>query len=253
MIGDDEGCKTKKSHWDEAWESPIKPRLPSRLNVGVLNITRLLKKHVRPGSHYLEIGCAPGKMLAWVSSVLKAEATGLDYSETGIMKCYSLFDALGVKITLYHADIFNHEIPSASFDVVASFGVIEHFEDARQVVQRHIDLVKPGGVALITIPNYGGIYGVLQRWCDAPNLALHNLSIMDYDSLRTLVVSPLESVHAYTFGSISPWLVSLNKRFPRFVANIISLGINTVGLLQPWHIQAVSPMLVLEVHKGPSA
>lgn len=246
-----EGRKTEQSHWDAAWRLPIKARLPSRLNVGVLNFTRLLERHVRPGNRYIEIGCAPGKMLAWVASVLKAEVAGLDYSEPGIAKCRMLFDALGLKVNLYHDDFFNHHLPLASFDVVTSFGVIEHFDNARLVVQRHLDLVKPGGVALIAVPNYRGLYGLLQRWFDRPSLALHNLEIMKPCALAALVDSPdVESVRAYHFGAMSPWILSLDKRFPRTIAKLVSLGVNAMGLLQPLTIEALAPQLVLEVRKG---
>lgn len=253
-MQNNEGRKTEQAHWDDAWQLPIKARLPSRLNVGVLNVTRLLERHVRPGNRYIEIGCAPGKMLAWVASVLKAEASGLDYSESGIAKCHKLFNALGLKANLYHDDFFNHHLPPASFDVVTSFGVIEHFDDARPVVQRHLDLVKPGGVALIAVPNYGGLYGLLQHWCDAPNLELHNLEIMNPCAMTALVDSPdVESAHAYPFGAMSPWLVNLDMRLPRFVAKLVSLGVNAMGLLQPLTIGALAPLLILEVRKGPAA
>lgn len=253
-MQNDEGRKTEHAYWEAASQLPIKTRLPSRLNVNVLNLTRLLERHVRPGSRYLEIGCAPGKMLAWVASVLKAEAAGLDYSESGIAQCRALFDALGLKVNLHHDDIFNHHLPSASFDVVTSFGVIEHFDNVRPVVQRHLDLVKPGGATVIGVPNYGGVYGSLQRWCDAPNLALHNLEIMNPCALSALVDSPdIESTRAYPFGNISPWLINLDKRLPHFVAKLVSLGVNAMGLLQPLPIKALAPMLVLEVRKGPAA
>jgi len=253
-VQNDEGRKTEQAHWDVAWQLPIKDRLPSRLNVGVLNVTRLLERHVRPGSRYIEIGCAPGKMLAYVASVLKAEASGLDYSESGVAKCRKLFDALGLKANLYHDDLFNHHLPLASFDIVTSFGVIEHFDDARLVVQKHLDLVKPGGMALIAVPNYGGLYGLLQRWCDAPNLELHNLEIMNPYALATLACSPdIENAHAYPFGTMSPWLVNFDKRLPRHVAKLISLGVNAIGLLQPLTIKALAPLLVLEIRKGSAA
>jgi len=245
-----EGRKTERAHWDASWQLPIRARIPSRLNASVLNYTRLVGKHVRPGNRYLEIGCAPGKLLAWAASVLKAECTGLDYSETGIAKCRALFDALGLKVNLYHIDFFDHRLQPSSFDVVTSFGFIEHFDDPGPVVQKHLDLVKPGGVALIAVPNYGGVYGSLQRWCDAPNLALHNLDIMNPDALTALIDSPdVESVRAYPFGAMSLWIVNLDNRFPRPLANLISLVANTIGLLQPLTINALAPMLVLEVRK----
>jgi 2-polyprenyl-3-methyl-5-hydroxy-6-metoxy-1,4-benzoquinol methylase len=246
-------AKTEQAHWDAAWQLPIKPKLPSMLNVSVLNMSRLLRRHVRPGSRYIEIGCAPGKLLAWVASVLKAEVTGLDYSEPGIAKCRMLFEAMGLKVNLHHDDFFNHHLLPASFDVVCSFGVIEHFDDARPVVRRHLDLVKPGGVALVTIPNYGGLYGSLQRWFDGPNLACHNLEIMKPCALAALVdSSDVERVCAYPFGAMSPWLVSLDKRLPRFAAKFVSLAFNVLGLLQPITIEALAPLLVLEVRKGPA-
>jgi hypothetical protein len=38
----------------------------------------------------------------------------------------------------------------------------------------YLGLLKPGGKALIIIPNYGVIYGRLQQYFDPENLALHN-------------------------------------------------------------------------------
>jgi 2-polyprenyl-3-methyl-5-hydroxy-6-metoxy-1,4-benzoquinol methylase len=249
-MENNEGCKTDLAYWEVASQGAIMHRLPSKLNVSVLNFARLLKRYVRPGSSYIEIGCAPGKMLAWVASVLKAKVTGLDYSETGIVKCRALFEALGLKINLVHEDFFKHHLSPATFDVVASFGVIEHFEDARSVVRRHFELVKPGGVALMVVPNYGGIYGSLQRWCDAQNLELHNLKIMTPCALTALADSPdVESVRAYPFGAMSPWLVSFDKRLPRYLAKMVYFSANVLGLLQPLTIKKLAPLLVLEVRK----
>ena len=73
-------------------------------------------------------------------------------------------------------------------------------------------------------------------------------------ALTALVDSPaVESARAYPFGGISPWLISLDKRLPRFVAKSVSLCVNAMGLLQPLTIKALAPMLVLEVRKGPAA
>lgn len=121
------------------------------------------------------------------------------------------------------------------------------------MVQRHLDLVKPGGVALIAVPNYGGVYGSLQGWFDAPNLALHNLEIMDARALELLVdAQDAGSVRAYPSGAMCPWLVSFDKRLPRFVARFLNLGVNALGLLQPMMIEALAPLLVLEVRKRPN-
>ena len=245
------GRKTDQAHWDVAWGLPVKPRLPSLLNVDVLNLTRLLRKYVTPGCRYIEIGCAPGKLLAWVAGVLRAEASGLDYSATGVAQCRALFDALRLPVKLYEADFFDHRLPLRSFDVVSSFGLIEHFDDARPVVRQHLELVRPGGVAVIAVPNYGGLYGKLQRRCDSANLDLHNVEIMNVDALRALAQDcGAESVRAFPFGNFSPWLVSLEKKLARPVARSLSVAANAVGLVQPATIEALAPLLVLEVRMG---
>src|SRR4051812_13610894 len=102
-----DGRKTTRDHWDAAWRAPIRLRLPSKLNVDVLNLTRLLSRYVRPGDRYLEIGCAPGKLLAWVASELKADAVGLDYSEPGAKSSRDLFAALALNVELHVTDFFD--------------------------------------------------------------------------------------------------------------------------------------------------
>ena len=222
--------------------------LQARLNS--LNIMQLVKSHVKPGSRYIEIGCAPGRMLAWVSKNLGATTTGLDYSEVGIAKCKRLLKVLSLEIDLHCVDFFEHNLPLESFDCVASFGLIEHFDDPTLLVKKHIDLLKPGGTALIAIPNYGGLYGDIQKWCDPENIALHNLDIMSPKSLESLVNrSKVSSIRAYHYGRIDPLILSFEKKFPVFLVKLLNVFLNGIGLLQPIVIAKIAPMLVLEVRK----
>jgi 2-polyprenyl-3-methyl-5-hydroxy-6-metoxy-1,4-benzoquinol methylase len=242
---------TTIEHWDNVWCSLPPGHLPPGLNVAVRNLRRLLRAHVKEGMRFLEIGCAPGSMLAWVAEVLRAQVAGLDYSEPGLALTRRLFEALGLEADLRCEDLFNTTFEPASFDVVFSAGVIEHFDDPYEVVRRHMILLKRGGKALITIPNYGGLYGHLQRHFDPDNLALHNLTIMQTAELEK--VAPMNlvgSAHAYPAGRISPGLVSLGRLWPRPFARIAAHVINALGLIQPADIASLCPMLVLELcHK----
>ncbi len=252
-MDNDTGRKTDQAHWDTVWHLPVRPRLPSRLEVVVLNTTRLLQDKVRPGDRYLEVGCAPGKILTWVSCKLKANAAGLDYSDTGIRNCKELFAAMSLSIDLYQDDFFSNKLPKQSFDVVTSFGLIEHFDDPREAVAKHIELLKPGGLALIVVPNYASIYGRLQRHYDPANLALHNLSIMEPGALVALVDPGIgATVTAYPYGSMSLRLVNLDKKLPRALATLLTLIVNGVGLIQPFLIRSLAPMLVLEIRAKPA-
>ena len=121
--------KTNQKYWDRVWGVSHKLKIPSRLLVNNLNLMQLIKSKVQQNSKYIEIGCAPGKMLAWVSKVLEVDASGIDYSGVGINRCKCLFEALNLKIDLHETDFFEHSLPLASFDFVTSFGLIEHFDN----------------------------------------------------------------------------------------------------------------------------
>ena len=135
---------------------------------------------------YLEIGCAPGKILSWVGREVGAPVCGVDYSPTGAETARWLCHGLGIDADIRCEEATQTSFPARSFDLVFSCGLIEHFEDPAPMVAAHVELLAPGGVALIAIPNYSGIYLRLQAWCDPKNLEIHNLGIMNEAAMRAL-------------------------------------------------------------------
>jgi 2-polyprenyl-3-methyl-5-hydroxy-6-metoxy-1,4-benzoquinol methylase len=246
-----DGNKTDQAYWDKIWQPGTRHRLPCGLFMSHLNIQRLLKARVKPGMQVLEVGFAPGSMLAWVAKALGAKVAGVDFSETGIKAARNFFETLQIPGDLRCEDIRATTFPPGSFDLVYSQGFIEHFEDPTEMVRRHVLLLKPGGLALITIPNFGGIYGVLLRFSDPASLTIHNLDIMQPEPLARLSPADLVSqVAAYPAGRISPWLLNLNKRWPLLSARVFNHVVNLLGLLQPCDIGALAPMLVLEMRRA---
>jgi 2-polyprenyl-3-methyl-5-hydroxy-6-metoxy-1,4-benzoquinol methylase len=250
-AGDPDGSSdelTTRSHWDAAWAAPPRWRLPSGLSVATRNMQRILRREVRPGMRVLELGCAPGKILAWAAADLGARVAGLDYSERGIGWSRMLFERLRLPADLRCEDVFHTTFTPGGFDVVYSFGLIEHFEDPRGIVRAHLALVRPGGKAIISIPDYGGIYGRLQRRLDPANLAIHNLEIMSVGALRQLAPPELSGdVRCYRAGRVSPWQLSIERKLPRPVGRTLSYVLNGIGLLQPADIAPLCPLLVLDI------
>jgi 2-polyprenyl-3-methyl-5-hydroxy-6-metoxy-1,4-benzoquinol methylase len=239
---------TTVNHWDDVWAGDVRLRLPSSWVISTRNFQRIFRKHVCPRDRFLEIGCAPGKLLAWVAAELQADVCGLDYSERGLATAKRLFNALQLSADFRCEDLRQTTFAPASFDVVTSIGVIEHFDDPREVVQAHLRLVKPGGTALMTVPNYRGIYGKIQKYFDAASLDFHNLNIMTCEALAALVpAGEATRVRAYPAGRMSPWQTSLSKRWPAPIALGVAHLANAVALLQPVDVPALCPMLVLEV------
>lgn len=244
----DENRKTTRRFWDSVHAGAPRPRLPSRLLVPTRDLQRLLGEEVRPGMHVLEIGFAPGKQLASLAARRGARVAGVDYSETGVRHARELFSALGLEGDLRCEDVFQTSFERARFDVVYSVGVIEHFEDPSELVRIHVELLRPGGTALIFIPHYGGVYGSLQRRFDPDNLAIHNLGIMHAEALLALApVDLVKQAKAFPCGRINPWQVSWHKGMPRPLALATGVALNAAGVLQPFDINALCSMLALRL------
>jgi len=238
--------KTSIAHWDSTWQQHSSFRHRTGLNVTVSDRRRILAADVVPGMRFLEIGCAPGTMLAYVAKKLGAEVFGLDYSTVGIDQTRTLFRNLGLQVTLRCEDVFSHTFQKSYFDVVHSAGVIEHFEDPRELVRIHVELLRPGGVALISVPNLGGIYGRIARKTDQENLAIHNTRIMNTASLKELAPPDLcDSVMARPFGRIS--LSGVSFKSSPFLGIVAKSAANLLGLLQPVTIRSLAPGLLLRI------
>jgi SAM-dependent methyltransferase len=85
-----------------------------------------------------------------------ARATVLDRSRVALAQARRRFSAHGFDIETVEADVF--ELPEElkdGFDISMSFGLCEHFlgRRRRDVVAAHIDLLRPGGIAMINVPN----------------------------------------------------------------------------------------------------
>jgi len=241
--------KISRVYWEGTHSQP-RWQLPSRLNVGVRNALSLLSSHVQPGMRVLEIGCAPGKHLAYLAKVREASVCGLDYSGPGIANSRELFRRLGLEAEFRCEDLHHSTFPERSFDLVYSLGVVEHFQDPKPAIESHLTLAKPGGVVLIAVPNYGGLYGRIQRYFDPENLGIHNLDIMTQAELLRLPPAEMPGdVSAFPSGRLSPWIINFEKKWPAPVALGVSLTLNALGLLQPFDIRPLCPFLVLKMTK----
>jgi 2-polyprenyl-3-methyl-5-hydroxy-6-metoxy-1,4-benzoquinol methylase len=238
-----------RDYWDNR-EGVVRRRLPSKLNVTVGDMTALLARHVRPGHRVLEVGCAPGKYLLWCARTAGAHVSGVEYAPASYEHTARLFHQTGTLVDLRMEDFVATTFQPGSFDLVYSLGVIEHFtgDALLMMVRKHVELLKPGGTALIAVPNYAGPYGRLQAWLDPCNLAIHNVEIMCIDALAALAPFDLASVRAvFTYGRLTPWLLSLDAKMPRAAARLLAIALNAVGLVQPLKIEALAPWLVLEL------
>ncbi|KYF78791.1 hypothetical protein BE11_21465 [Sorangium cellulosum] len=156
---------------------------------------------------FLEIGCAPGRILADFCGRHGYTAYGLDYACDPAIVEHELTKR-GIRVgRIEKGDFFSWK-PAEKFDIVASFGFIEHFEDAGSVMDRHFELVKPGGTVVVGMPNFAGGQRALHWLFDRKNLNGHNTRIMNLPFLQAAARrNGAEIVQArYTGGHFDFWL-----------------------------------------------
>lgn len=113
------------------------------------------------GLEVIEVG-AGRSTNALLYALRGARATVLDNSPTALELSRARFAEQNLPVRCIEADVF--DLPDelrGAFDVSMSFGLCEHFlgERRRAVVAAHVALLRPGGIAMVSVPNrYSPIY-----------------------------------------------------------------------------------------------
>lgn len=168
---------TTEESWSEIWEDASiqkPPHLNIKKGLG-RDLDRMVCQYIKTGTHRscLEIGCYPGRFLRYFSERFHLEISGLEYVEWCATQCEELLSNVNCRCTVHHGDLFKWETNDL-WDVVSSFGLIEHFEDTRDVIENHARFLAPGGVLVITFPRHDGIYGDIMGAVAPERLAMHN-------------------------------------------------------------------------------
>jgi SAM-dependent methyltransferase len=93
---------------------------------------------IGPGWNCLEVGAGGGSMVEWMAS-RDAHVTAIDIDTRFIDHLAS--DA----ITVRRFDLREDELPEAEFDLIHSRLVLEHLADRRQILERLVAALRPGG------------------------------------------------------------------------------------------------------------
>ena len=99
----------------------------------------------------LECGCFPGKWLAWFNKELNMQPYGIDTlpSEQTI----SFLKNHNIKAQIKQADVRKIPFKDNYFDVVYSFGLIEHFDDHKALIKEMARVLKKDGILITSWPN----------------------------------------------------------------------------------------------------
>lgn len=173
--GDKEQDKAGQEYWNQTWDDYPLPKVWDVDSKRLLNhverefflcIARALESQGKTGPdvRLVEVGCARSQALPVLAKRLGVLVVGIDYSPNGCEQTRIMMKREGVSGEVYCSDIF--DVPNTlkgSFDVVVSFGLIEHFSNTNEIVSALAGLLKPGGVIFTNIPNMRGTTGFVQK------------------------------------------------------------------------------------------
>lgn len=166
--------KVEQTYWDQSYTS---------YHYGIADdaVTRWLVPFIngKSGSAF-EPGCYPGRYLAHLGRC-GWTVSGMDLTprvETDFVGW--LRDQRIATGMIRRGDVLQYMASSPDrYDLVCSFGFIEHFENFLDVLALHGQVLRSGGTLIITTPNFAGIVQkTLHRWLDAENLSRHHLPSM---------------------------------------------------------------------------
>lgn len=122
---------------------------------------------IEPGSVF-ELGCAASSFLACAARRGWTVA-GVDYVKSGLDVIEEYLDGEGIEHgPFYDADIFELDWGELAerFDLIASFGFLEHFTNADVIVASAAKALRPGGLMLAQIPNLFSVNAKLMERYD---------------------------------------------------------------------------------------
>ena len=177
---------TSQKFWDEYWSSRLEKKPNRKIGILAQELHRIFDTYLPadPSLHILEIGGAPGEYLMYIAKKHGYHAHSMDYSRVGNEKTREMFGSHGIDVSIHEQDLFNIQDKTFQFDIVYSLGFIEHFDHVDQVIEKHLELLKPGGILLLGVPNLTGIYHLFLKRLSPSHDQTHNLRTMDTDNWR---------------------------------------------------------------------
>jgi SAM-dependent methyltransferase len=96
---------------------------------------------------------------------------------------------------------------SRKFDVVYSNGFIEHFTKWEDVLLKHARLVKPGGLLMVSVPNFvGGFQSWFHQTLDHENYERHFTPSMNPEKWIQVLGDSFEVVSCEYFSEFGFWI-----------------------------------------------
>jgi SAM-dependent methyltransferase len=243
---------TNRQFWLNYWETKTGLVFEVQHNYPFVKLLESLIK-VNKSKNLLEIGGFPGYFSVWAKRNLGISATLLDFViHPKILNDLETANHLKKgDIEVIEADLFNYT-SHLKYDLVVSNGLIEHFLDTKDIIQKHVDQLNSGGILLITLPNFKSLNGWFQKTFDIANYEKHNIECMDLDFLNNICKQiGLIDIQTKYSGKFMLWLENESEKpfLVRIFKKIIWLPFKIFFKIVPIDTKAFSPYIIVTAKK----
>ena len=161
------------------------------------------------------------------------------------------------KRKLYEFDLFKEKLDK-KFDIVASYGLVEHFRGTTldEIFKIHDQYLKTNGYLIINVPNFTGFQYLWHYIFDKPDLDNHNVDVMQPSSMLWFEKNGYEILFNDYVGIMRLWgnsgwtkywllgkmVAATAKTLSLFARGLSKIGIRLKG-------QTFSPNMLLVARK----
>lgn len=174
------------------YKGALEPKLHRVLRSGTAALDRIrrLRQHIAPGMRLLDVGSGSGEVV-YLLGAMGCRVTGIEPN-----RGYAAFahDRLGLDVRAGTAE--EQEFPTAEFDGIMLFHVLEHISSPVAFLTRLAAWLKPEGFFAIEAPN-------LESRCQHPAHRFHQAHVLHFNRatlLRCGELAGLTSLRCETSG-----------------------------------------------------
>lgn len=206
--------KAPQTYWDET-NATFEFEEPASTDP----IRSIIEMHIPPTqeAEAIEIGCYPGKYLT-IFGRLGYTLNGIDTTPRTFETANHLQQSGYKTGTIKKVDFFRFR-DDKLYQVVSSFGFVEHFENYLDVINKHCNLVSPEGYLVVGAPNFRhGLQYFFHSLFNTKSLRRHNLkSMAPFEWELYLKKNGFKVLWANYCGGLQWWMEKDQTKTQRFL------------------------------------
>jgi SAM-dependent methyltransferase len=216
--------KTMNKYWDSGYASYVFERLSESDQT-----RKLIEEYipdVNEGESAFEIGCFPGRFLFEIGKK-GYKLNGCDLTPRIEKDLTEWFKKNKLLVGNFENSNYLNFIKN-KYNLVASFGFIEHFENYKEVFLQQTEMVESGGFLLVQFPNFKGVVQKkLHSFFDIDNLNNHVNDSMDLNTYQKLLSKDFELVYCSYYGNFDFWIDDFQHKNERVKRNLLRIFFKT--------------------------